>query len=222
MRLLTKDEEQRIALSLEVNSTGRVFPIRSERGFSKSKDDTFVVKVEIHPGKDYDILTHVEDDAWGACEVVWQDTGTLITSQALPFLFGSALGSLLSIHRIPHAYEKARRRGELESVIRRLVMVPFGNPESGKISPEVAITAHELLALLPDQTPLPRVGPDHERGLLLAWENTSPELIATLREHSLHFVVNPGTPDALYFDDLPFTGDQLPAELLKYLPKTRA
>jgi len=48
------------------------------------------------------------------------------------------------------------------------------------------VSAIRFLSLLPDECSLPTVAPDHEGGLLVAWEGIEPEVIVTLEEDTLH------------------------------------
>ena len=114
------------------------------------------------------------------------------------------------------ALHRSQLKAELVSLLSNLVTTPMVS-ESGVIRAEVAVSAIRLLSLLPDECRLPTVAPDHEGGLLLVWEGIEPEVIVTLEEDALHFVVHPGTERAEYFEDLKFA-DTIPKKLLSTLP----
>lgn len=87
-----------------------------------------------------------------------------------------------------------------------------------KISSHTANSATEFIRLLPSYVALPRISPDGEDGLLMAWECSNNLVIAVLDGRCIHLVSAATTPHAQYLDDIPFDGKQIPDKILKLLP----
>jgi len=65
---------------------------------------------------------------------------------------------------------------------------------------------------------MPKISPDGEGGLLMAWETHGDLVIAVLDGWRIHLVAAATTPHARYLDDLPFDGEQIPKAILESIP----
>jgi hypothetical protein len=70
-----------------------------------------------------------------------------------------------------------------------------------------------LLNALPRRSPLPKVAPDGDRGVVMVWDRNGGQLLLTVDEQHLHCVVNAGTSGAIYYDDLDYDGVTLPQQV---------
>jgi hypothetical protein len=99
-----------------------------------------------------------------------------------------------------------RERQLLASVIRKLER----HAEVSSASHEAAKT---FLDALPRTTPLPKVAPDGDGGLLLAWTlESGTRTLVTIDGWTIHCVSRAGTEMAEYSDDLAFDGT-IPVEV---------
>lgn len=87
-----------------------------------------------------------------------------------------------------------------------------------KISWATTNAAIAFFLALPARAALPRISPDGEGGLLMAWETRDDLVIAVLDGRCIHLVASATTPRARYHDDLPFDGGQIPTEILESIP----
>lgn len=72
-----------------------------------------------------------------------------------------------------------------------------------------------FLDALPRSAPLPKVAPDGEGGLLLAWTlGDGHRTLVTVDDGSLHAVTKAGTAESEYFNNIVFEGD-IPGDLLQ-------
>lgn len=79
-------------------------------------------------------------------------------------------------------------------------------------------TAESFLDALPRNKGLPKVIPDGEGGLVMAWAFPGqPRTLVTLADWTLYPVVRAGSPQAAYLPDTPFDG-VIPDEVLAVIP----
>jgi hypothetical protein len=87
------------------------------------------------------------------------------------------------------------------------------------ISPLTASTAELFLRGVPARKVLPKISPDGDGGLMMAWEGIGDPLIVTIDDLRISAVVAAATPRAEYLDRIPYVdGATLPAEILKEIP----
>lgn len=86
---------------------------------------------------------------------------------------------------------------------------------AGTITHDTADAARSLLAILPSDVEIPKIAPDGEGALVVAWEMTEPNIILIIDNWRLHLIKNATTPQAEYLDDLPFDGEQIPNAILE-------
>lgn len=114
----------------------------------------------------------------------------------------------------------ARRKKErLKHVIEKFASAEFGLffDESMRIGKNVLNSALALVDLLPNEKSLPKVAPDGEGGVLLAWQTTHGEHICIVDAEKIHLVIKAGSEDAEYLDDIPFKGKELPGAIVQML-----
>lgn len=76
-----------------------------------------------------------------------------------------------------------------------------------------------FIEALPRGRKLPKVCPDEEGGLTMAWDVPGRgRTIITLSEWMVYAVANAGTLDSQYFDDSPFDGGVIDDEILTVIP----
>ncbi len=91
----------------------------------------------------------------------------------------------------------------------------------GRVSAKAAAAACGFIKLLPYDAVMPRVAPDGEDGLVAVWDRPNGALLVVVDDTHLHIVANAMTPNARYYDQVPFQPDgmRLPAEVLTVLPR---
>ncbi len=113
--------------------------------------------------------------------------------------------------------ENVRARRRLSRLIKVLCsdenVYPADDPAAAQRAQETALASLRLLNALPRGSRLPKVSPDGEGGLHFLWSNEQ-ALIVTVDGWRLHIVEAPGTPDAVYRDDVDFAGRVVPQEIL--------
>lgn len=87
-----------------------------------------------------------------------------------------------------------------------------------RISEDTTNAAAAFLLALPSGAALPKISPDGEGGLLMVWEYRGDLVIAVIDGWRIHLVARATTPDALYLDDRPFDGEQIPKAILESIP----
>lgn len=117
---------------------------------------------------------------------------------------------------------------ERERVKRRLINViyrfksdefSYGTEARGIWETSSAEAASALIATLPPYCSLPRIAPDGEGGVILAWEVGRNQLIMLVYDWSLYCVINPG-PHAQHLPTYRFDGEAIPREVLAHIPRT--
>lgn len=83
-----------------------------------------------------------------------------------------------------------------------------------KITSQTASAASAFIRALPERFPLPKVVPDGEGGLLLAWTISGEEFLLVVDNWLLHGVKDAGTPRAVYIEGIPFDGENIPEAIL--------
>lgn len=83
-----------------------------------------------------------------------------------------------------------------------------------EVSKELSIA---LLNSLPRHAALPKVSPDGESGVVMAWDHNDRHVLLTVDEQGLHCVENAGTPEATYYDSLYYDGSDLPEQVTQAL-----
>jgi hypothetical protein len=111
----------------------------------------------------------------------------------------------------PAVAENQERRRVLLQVIGRFAA-------EGQISRTTLHAAEAFLEALPQTAQLPKVAPDSEGGVLMAWSVPGqPRTLITVADCTLHAVARAGTAQAAYFPDIPFDGT-VAREVLDLIP----
>jgi hypothetical protein len=108
----------------------------------------------------------------------------------------------------------------LKSLVERLYHEPlsWGIEEPATVPVDTILAALALIELLSDNVVLPQIAPDGEGGLALRWETLDHRFhLLGVDGWHLHFIFNAGRADARYFDDLRFSGDAIPSEIVALL-----
>ena len=123
----------------------------------------------------------------------------------------------------PALIERERKVRVLKNLIYRFAQDGFPQPTGGAIfiPMDTAEAANHLLDLLPEQLPLPKVGPEEEGGLVMAWEANNGTHLLILDGWRYHLVENAGTPHARYIDNREFKYRSLPESLRQVLDNVR-
>jgi hypothetical protein len=93
-------------------------------------------------------------------------------------------------------------------------------PEAAKITWPTAVASKNFLITLPNSKALPRISPDGEGALIMAWEQNTAPVLLTIDDLRLHMVTGATTHRAKYYDNMPFDGSFLiaPKEILDVIP----
>ncbi|NMV41824.1 hypothetical protein [Ralstonia insidiosa] len=87
------------------------------------------------------------------------------------------------------------------------------------ISKETAQSARSLFSSVLPAGRLPKIAPDGEGGLIALWDSTTSPIVLVIDNWRLHLVKNAATPQAEYFDDLPFDGESVPQVVSESIPR---
>ena len=122
-----------------------------------------------------------------------------------------------------YAIDHARMRARLVHLLRRFAtegftLSPYDEPI--RITEASRRAAGRFLSLLPNDCRLPRVSPDGEGGVVLAWDQNERALLVSLQGWTLHFVNAPARSAADYLDDVAFGGETIPDGLTGLIPRT--
>lgn len=90
---------------------------------------------------------------------------------------------------------------------------------ASKISKETAQSARSLFSSVLPAGRLPKIAPDGEGGLIALWDSTTHPVVLVIDNWRLHLVKNAATPEAEYFDDLPFDGESVPQVVSESIPR---
>lgn len=77
--------------------------------------------------------------------------------------------------------------------------------------------AEAFIEALPRVKKLPKVAPDGEGGVLMAWERRQGRTLVTVADWMLYVVAKAGTPWAFYLDDMTFD-ENIPSDVLTVIP----
>jgi hypothetical protein len=116
-------------------------------------------------------------------------------------------------------YEK---RSALKELITGLTKEPFSwSPDDGElVRLDSSRTAQRFLDVLPPDRELPRVAPDGDGGLYMAWEKPDqPTVVVGIVDNAVYGVVAPGTPQSRHIPEEEFDGENVPPEILSAIPK---
>ena len=118
------------------------------------------------------------------------------------------------------AIQQARTKDRLLHLLRKFERIGFSHDASceGRISPITRSFSEKFLRLLPMGKALPKITPDGEGGLIMAWEGQGETVLVTVDGSRLHAVIAAGTQDAQYIDDCPFDGSDIPDDILNVIP----
>ncbi len=89
--------------------------------------------------------------------------------------------------------------------------------EVSRITPETAEAASQFLRLVPQNSALPKIAPDGENGLVMAWDLLDGLVLLTIDGWVLHAVAAAATPWARYYDDMSFDGHTIPSKIREEL-----
>jgi hypothetical protein len=135
-----------------------------------------------------------------------------------PYLMESAIDAGREARRDSY-YEK---RSALKELITGLTKEPFSwSPVDGElVRPETSRTAQRFLEVLPPDRELPRVAPDGDGGLYMAWGKPGqPTVVVGIVDNAVYGVVAPGTPQSRHIPEQEFDGENVPPEILSAIPK---
>jgi hypothetical protein len=149
---------------------------------------------------------------WLGATESWE--GAISTS---PGIFQSALvGELRPVEIV----EKIKKLSRLCSLISRFHKEGFsiGDGDTVDISQSTKEAAISFLHILPESITLPKISPDGESGLVMAWKQPdNKSTLLTVDGWLLHLVLAPADTDEDYLDDITFDGSQIPMEILDKL-----
>ena len=120
------------------------------------------------------------------------------------------------------AIARARSKDQLIDLVRNFAKLKGDVHSVGvaEISDETSKAAISLFNALPSLTSMAKVRPEGEGGLTVLWSNDAERVILVIDDWKLHLVRRAATSHAEYFDDLPFDGEKVPAELIEAISKT--
>ena len=114
------------------------------------------------------------------------------------------------------------KRSALKELITGLTKEPFSwSPVDGElVRPETSRTAQRFLEVLPPDRELPRVAPDGDGGLYMAWEKLGQTTVVVgIVDNAVYGVVAQGTPKSRHIPEEEFDGENVPPEILSVIPK---
>ncbi len=92
----------------------------------------------------------------------------------------------------------------------------WSDDQPEKITSETSQAAISILNQLPQEIELPQIGPDGEGNLVLVWGTGNSSVLLTIEDSQIHMVRGSTTPQAEYYDSLPFSGN-IPEKVLRAL-----
>jgi len=110
--------------------------------------------------------------------------------------------------------DDAERRLRLADVVNRLfneTNVP--EYEGARLLKSACVAGKLVIDALPSGSKLPKVATDGDGGLIFAWMSPTRAMLLTLDGAALHFVDYAGSPEAVYYDKLPFSRHSIPTEV---------
>jgi hypothetical protein len=123
----------------------------------------------------------------------------------------------VGVNSLTLEYERTQRN--LIQLIKRFEVegFSFGLDEEIRCDAASAEAASAFIRALPAQYLLPKIAPDGEGGIILAWENAERELVMSVCGWTLYPVINPlSKPEHL--NSLNFDGEKIPDQILRHLP----
>lgn len=132
------------------------------------------------------------------------------------------LGRVIEVASKPR--ERARDRKEaLRELIGRMAECGFSfsyrPDEAEPLNEEAALVAKRFLELLPPDRELPKIAPDGDGGLMMAWEGDPRETVVIgVFGKFLYAVVAPGTQESLHVAEERFDHDTIPSTILDVVP----
>jgi hypothetical protein len=146
------------------------------------------------------------------------DIGTRDGVVVTPDLVADATASVGNA--TPLSLERARERNRLISLIGQLTRDGYScvRERPSAVSEDSANAAKALFELLLPAHQVPKIAPDGEGGLIAVWETPEHPTVIVIDNWRLHLVINAATPNARYFDNVPFDGEHLPNEILESIP----
>jgi hypothetical protein len=120
----------------------------------------------------------------------------------------------------PASSERSQARDRLISLIGQMQREGYSCVEerTSRISQDSAESAKALFELLLPSHRVPQIAPDGEGGLLAVWEDADSPTVLVIDNWRLHLVVAAATPNAKYFDDVPFDGERVPDVVAESIP----
>lgn len=114
-----------------------------------------------------------------------------------------------------HVLEEHKAHARLVKLVQALCAdaALFGEQQSAKHVSDTCAAGVSLLKSVPLGRSLPKVSLSGEGTLLFLWLD-SPKLVVTIDGWCAHFVVDAGSPNAVYHDDVAWVDGEIPAELL--------
>ena len=83
----------------------------------------------------------------------------------------------------------------------------WSDDQPEKITSETSLAEISFLNQLPQEIELPKIAPDGEGNLVLVWGTGNSSILLTIEDSQIHMVRGATTPQAEYYDSLPFSGN---------------
>lgn len=150
----------------------------------------------------------------------WDEVGgsSNLTKRQVPRRFARAQRThlrdenLVGLPITPEVSARAQNLRIVEGILSRFCA-------EGYISRTSMHSAQGFIEALPTYKQLPKVSPDGEGGVTLAWAATdSGRTLITLADWMAYGVAHAGTDQAVYLEDVSFEGAFIPDELLAVIP----
>lgn len=97
--------------------------------------------------------------------------------------------------------------------------ISWSAEDAVKISTGTAESALMFFQRLPTTVTVPKISPDGEGGLMAVWEKDSGTTLVIIDNYNIHLATGATTPDAKYFPELVFDGEQIPDVVLKAITR---
>jgi hypothetical protein len=124
----------------------------------------------------------------------------------------------------PLTPETMRRQADAAALIHligQLVQdgISWSADDAVTISTGTAESALMFFQHLPTTSLLPKISPDGEGGLMAVWEKNGGTTLVIIDNFNIHLATGATTPDAKYFPELVFDGEQIPDVVLKAITR---
>jgi hypothetical protein len=97
--------------------------------------------------------------------------------------------------------------------------ISWSADDAVKISTGTAKSALMFFQHLPTTSVLPKISPDGEGGLMAVWEKDGGPTLVIIDNFNIHLATGATTPEAQYFPEFVFDGEQIPDVVLKAITR---